>query len=192
MKTGRATAALLGLCLYLAAAPVHAQFQGENLLVSMPAGFKSDYQSTRDGMSIQEWVPEGETVQNWSEMVTVQVFQNRRDLDPRAMLDSIQRGWLKACTGSAAAPIVTGKTNGYDTATMVLRCPLNGETGKPETTAFRAIRGRDSFYMIQRAVRSVPDAGRLERMEAYLGGVGVCDTRSAPSPCPNLDGRQSR
>ncbi|MBV8192540.1 MAG: hypothetical protein JO339_35300 [Alphaproteobacteria bacterium] len=153
-----AAGALLGLGLWLAVAPVQAQFQGENLLVSMPAGFNSGYQDTRNGMSIQEWVPEGETVQNWSEMVTVQVFHDRRDLDPRAMLDSIQRGWLKACAGSAAAPIVTGKVDGYDTAAMVLRCPLNGETGKPETTAFRAIKGRDSFYVIQRALRSVPDA----------------------------------
>jgi hypothetical protein len=178
------------LCLSTTAA--NAQFQGENLLVSPPPGFMVGFQDSRNGVSIQEWVPDGETVQNWSEMVTVQLFQNRRDLDPRIMLDTIQRGWLKACPNSAAAPIVTGKANGYDTATVVLRCPLNGETGKPETTAFRAIRGRDSFYMIQRAVRSVPDAGRLERMEGYLGGVSVCDTRSAQSPCPNLDRRQPK
>ena len=169
-----------------------AQFAGENLLVGPPPGFKLGFQESRGGVSIQEWVPDGETVQNWSEMVTVQLFQNRRDLDPRAMLDTIQRGWLKACKGSAPAPIVAVKTNGYDGATMVLRCPLNGETGKPETTAFRAIRGRDSFYMVQRAVRSVPDASRLERIENYLASVSVCDTRSAQSPCPNLGGRQSK
>jgi hypothetical protein len=174
------------------ATPAYAQFQGENLLVSPPPGFKVGFQDSRGGVSIQEWVPQGETVQNWSEMVTVQLFRNRPDLEPRAMLDTIQRGWLKACAGSTPAPIVAGKANGYETGSMVLRCPLNGETGKPETTAFRAIRGRDSFYMVQRAVRSVPDASRLERMESSLAGVSVCDTRSAQSPCPNLGGSQSR
>jgi hypothetical protein len=171
---------------------VHAQFQGENLLVSMPPGFKAGFQNSRDGVTIQEWVPQGETVHNWSEMVTVQLFRNRPDLEPRTMLDGIQRGWLKACAGSVPAPIVAGRTDGYDAATMVLRCPLNGETGKPETTVFRAIRGRDSFYMVQRAVRSVPDAGRLAGMESYLAGVSVCDTRSARSPCPDLGGSQSK
>jgi hypothetical protein len=180
---------LLGLCLCLWPISGQAQFRGENLLVSPPPGFKVGFQDSRGGVIIQEWVPEGETVQNWSEMVTVQLFQNRRDLDPRAMLGTIQRGWLNACKGSMPAPIVASRIDGYEAASMVLRCPLNGETGKPETTAFRAIRGRDSFYVVQRAVRSVPDADRLARMESYLASVGVCDTRSAQSPCPNLDAR---
>jgi hypothetical protein len=187
---GRAAVALLGLCLL--ATPARAQFQGENLLVGPPSGFKIGFQDSRGGVSIQEWVPQGETVQNWSEMVTVQLFRNRPDLAPRTMLDTIQRGWLNACKGSAPAPIMTGKANGYESATMVLHCPFNGETGKPETTAFRAIRGRDSFYVVQRAVRAVPEAGRLERMESYLAGVSVCDTRSAQSPCPNLGGGQPK
>src|SRR5262249_18699407 len=154
---------------------------GENLLVSPPVGFKVGFQDSRSGVTIQEWVPQGETVQNWSEMVTVQMFRNRPDLEPRAMLDTIQRGWLKACNGSAPAPIVGGRTNGYGPALMVLRWPPNPGTGKPETTAFRAIRGRDSFYVVQRAVRSVPDSSWLQRMESYVASVGVCDTRSSQS-----------
>src|SRR5262249_10340799 len=154
--------------------------------VSPPPGFKVGFQDSRNGVSIQEWVPQGETVQNWSEMVTVQLFRSRRDLEPRAMIDTIQQGSLKACTSSTPAAIVVVQANGYESATMVLRCPLNGETGRPETTAFRAIRGRDSFYMVQRAVRCVPDASQLERMASYLTNVSVCDTRSPQSPCPNF------
>src|SRR5262249_24490354 len=113
----------LGLAFGLAL-PAAAQFAGENLLVSPPAGFVVGFQDTRGGVTIQEWVPQGETVQNWSEMLTVQLFRNRPDLQPRALVDSIQRGWLGACKGSVPAPIVARAANGYEAASMTLRCPL--------------------------------------------------------------------
>ncbi len=182
------TAACLVLSLCLFGRCAFAQFEGENLLVTMPSGFKVGYQDARNGVRIQELIPAGETVQNWSEMVTVQVFQNRTDLDPRKMLERIRQQWLQACRGSAPATVVDGQTNGYTVATMLLRCPMNGETGKPETTSFRAIKGRDSFYMVQRAVRFVPDQSQLERMNSYLATVSVCDTRKPQHPCPDLRG----
>jgi hypothetical protein len=189
----RLTLATISVCVTLCVAfSAEAQFMGENLLVSLPPGFKIGFQDSRGGVRLQEMVPARETVQDWSEMVTVQIFQNRRDLEPRAMLETIQRGWLKACQGSASAPIVAVRTAGYDSATMTLRCPRNAETGKAEATVFRAIKGRDSFYMVQRAIRAVPTSAQLERMEAYVASAGVCDTRSAQSPCPNLDARQPK
>ena len=63
-----------------------AQLKNENLLELMPAGFKVGFQTSHDGMNMQEWVPEGETVDNWSEMVTTQIFLGRKDLDT-AQLD---------------------------------------------------------------------------------------------------------
>ena len=68
----------------------------------------------------------------------------------------------------------------------MLQCPLLSSTGKPETTLFRSIAGRDSFYSIQRSARSVPDGAQMAKMAAYMERVIVCDTRSAEHPCPDL------
>ena len=168
------------LCL---GAIAQAQLKDENLLVAMPAGFKVGYQGSANGILMQEWVPANETVQNWTEMVTVQVFLNRKDLDPAQFLVTMEKQWVGACKGSTATPTVTSQANGYPSATTLLRCPLLAASGKPETTMLKAIKGNDSFYLVQRAVRSLPTPAQLERTKQYLDGVSVCDTRRPAHPC---------
>jgi hypothetical protein len=50
----------------------------------------------------------------------------------------------------------------------------------------RAIKGNDSFYVVQRAVRSIPSADRLETMKKYIESVSVCDSRLPPRACPTV------
>jgi hypothetical protein len=186
MQVGRRDAAFglsLLLSLLLLSAPASAQLKDENLLVAMPPGFKVGFQTSKNGMNMQELVPAGETVENWTEMVTVQIFLGRRDLDPVRFLATIQNQWLGACKGSTAARIANVPVNAYVGATMQLSCPLNPGTGKPETAMFKAIRGTDSFYSVQRAVRAIPNAEQTARMTQYLAEVIVCDTRSPAHPC---------
>ncbi len=160
------------------------QLKNENLLVGMPQGFKVGFKDSKNGMNMQEFVPASETVQNWTEMVTVQVFLSRKDLQPAAFLAAMQKQWVGGCKGSTATTVSTGNVNGYEAASVLLRCPLLASTGKPETTVIKAIKGNDSFYVVQRAVRSVPSPDQLETMKKYIESVGVCDSRSSTAPCP--------
>lgn len=179
----RAVVLCLAAVLSFATAPSHAQLKGENLLVALPQGFKVGFQDSRNGMNMQEWVPANETVQNWTEMVTVQVFLKRADLDPVQFLSTMAQQWAGACKGSTATPAATGMANGYISATTLLRCPLLASSGKPETTMIKAIEGSDSFYVVQRAARSVPSEAQLARTKAYLETVSVCDSRLPAHPC---------
>jgi len=178
----RRVSLLLSLCLL--AVPAAAQLKDENLLVTLPPGFKVGYQAAKNGINMQELVPASETVENWTEMVTVQILLGRRDIDPVRFLATIQQGWLSACKGSTAARIEHVPVNAYVGATMQLSCPLNPETGKPETALFKAVKGSDSFYSVQRAVRAVPNAEQTARITQYIEQVSVCDTRSPAHPCP--------
>ncbi len=92
------------------------QLKNENLLVGMPQGFKLGFKDSKNGMNMQEFIPAAETVQNWTEMVTVQVFLSRKDLEPPQFLALMQKQWAEACKGSTATPVATGKVNGYDAA----------------------------------------------------------------------------
>jgi hypothetical protein len=175
-------------CLWLAGPAARAQpLEDENLLLAPPAGFEvGHHQDSRDGVTLIEWVPAGETVQNWSEMVTVLVFRKRPDLDPEGFLRRLQAKWLTDCKGAAPAPVMKGNVNGYVSATMLMRCPLFPSTGKPETTIFGAIKGKDALYMVQRAVRAAGSPAEVERLRAYMAEVSACDTRSREHPCPDL------
>ncbi len=178
----------LALLLCMAAAPTRAQFVGENLLVTVPSSFKLGYEGSRPDMNMQEWIPSNETVENWSEMVTIQVFLQATGLDPVQSLVTLQKLWVGACKGGTVTSATTSKTSGYAAATTLLRCPLLASSGKPETTMVKAIKGNDSFYVVQTAARSVPDEASLAQMKQYLEKVSVCDSRLPARPCPNLGG----
>jgi hypothetical protein len=184
---------LLALLLVgIALQPARAQLKDENLLAPLPAGFKVGYQASNNGLVMQEFIPAGETVEDWSEMVTAQIFLGRRDLDGVRALGLISQGWINACPASKPNRIGNASVNGYAAWNLFLQCPLLASTGKPETTFFRAVKGNDSFYIVQRAARAMPGQAQLVKMTQYLDTTTVCDTRTSDHPCPDLKGQGFR
>ena len=58
----------------LGASAARADLENENLLVTAPPGYKVGFSDKKPDMLMTEFVPAKETVENWTEMVTVQVF----------------------------------------------------------------------------------------------------------------------
>jgi hypothetical protein len=56
---------------------------------------------------------------------------------------------MKDCPGTTAQGVFTGQVNGYVVSMLVLKCPKNPGTWKPETTAFRVIKGNDALYSVR-------------------------------------------
>jgi hypothetical protein len=131
---------------------------GENLLFAPPDHFKVGYRSDHDNSTLTESVPDGETVEQWSKMLTVQVFR-LADVDAPVFLERVGARYMKDCPGTTARGVFTGHVNGYVVSMLLLRCPHNHATGQPETTAFRVIRGKDALYSVQFAWRAVPSSG---------------------------------
>ena len=160
-----------------------ASTKGERLLFTPPKDFQNVYHSERIG-SLTEFVPNGERTEGWTEMVTVQVFHGLK-VDPAPFLQTIGKGYAKDCPGfSSPKGILTGQANGYVVSMLVVNCPLNPATGKPETTVFRVIKGVDALYSVQHAWRSIPSEKNLDDSVHALGNVIICDARDASHPCP--------
>lgn len=178
--------AILVVCagVALTPAPARAQLQNETLLVTMPKGFKVGYRAKRDNIAMTEMIPQGENLQNWTEMVTVHVFFGQRTLTPAEFRTRIEAGWKKACPGGGARTLSDKAENGYPALMWKLTCVKNPQTGKPENTWFKAVAGGDSFYVVQKAVRR-PEAEANEAEQlALIGKVSVCDTRRTDRACP--------
>ena len=173
---------LAALLLALAAPSAHA-LEGEVLLVTVPKGYKIGFEKKAGNQIMTEMVPEGETVKNWTEMVTVQIFLNMRGVTPAQYRERIQSMWSQACDGSEFSRVKEGDDGGYPTLTWFSKCPHNNATGKPELTWMKAIQGRDSFYLVQKAYKFEPTAEQKTTWGAYLDSVGVCDTRRPDRPC---------
>ena len=134
-------------------------------------------------MVMSEMVPAGETVNNWTEMVTVEIFHELKT-PPEKFRDTLRQRWIAACPGGSGADVKSGKENGYPVLVWLLDCPNNPETGKPEMTWFKAIAGNDSFYLVQKAFKFKPAKDQIDHWMAYLKSVAVCDTRIAGRGCP--------
>jgi hypothetical protein len=171
----------------LLAPPAGADFVNENLITTAPPGYHVGFQDKNADRQIAEWVPEGETVEDWTEMVTVQVFHNlKAPLD--GFMRDLEKRWRASCPGAESAHVVANAAeHGYPTLVWVLHCPKNPATGKPEITWFKAVQGGDSLYVVQKAFKFTPSKEEIGRWMGYLKAVHVCDSRLPDRACPETD-----
>jgi len=159
----------------------------ENLITTAPPGYRVGFQDKNGQRQMVEWVPDGETVENWTEMVTVQIFYHVK-MAPDAFMQDLAKRWMASCPGSPDAHTIANVVeNGYPSLVWLLDCPKNPATGKPEITWFKAVQGNDSFYVVQKAFKFGPSKEQITRWVAYLKSVHVCDSRLADRPCPKTD-----
>src|ERR1700730_11002925 len=110
----RALTASLLLTLLAAPAPATAQLVNENLLVVMPPGYKIGFQTKKNNMDMSEMVPSQQTVDDWTEMVTVQIFHGVK-VPPERFKETLEQRWSAACPDSPSAPIASAVESGYAT-----------------------------------------------------------------------------
>ena len=175
MKLKTWAAALMLLPAVALAAP--AQRGGE--IVSFgtpPADFETGYQASQGGQTIVELVPKGQTVQNWERMVTLQTFAG----DTRSVIDfrrAVSDGWRSACPGGNTINLSEGQENGYPFAFWQMTCERNPQSGRPEYTWIKAMRGERALYVAQYAFRHLPSRAELTDAARRLRGMSLCDTR---------------
>lgn len=175
---------ILAATLLLCTAPAFsAGLEDENLLQTLPDGYQIGFQDRKAGAQITEMVPKAETVENWTEMLTTQVFFGLK-VAPRQFKASMDEALQASCPGAESGEGVQDQENGYPILVWLQACPLNPATGKPEYTLHKAIQGNDSFYIVQKAFKYAPSEQEVTRWLKYLRGVNVCDTRLPASACP--------
>jgi hypothetical protein len=176
-----------GLALAALAMPVEADAQSlvdENLLTGLPSGFEVAMQGSQGQMHMMEFIPSGESVEDWSVMITVQTFRGIENGDGDALARQMERLWLGTCKGAAVERLGGGQTNGYPFVLWSFACPKSPMSGKPESTWLKAIGGADAMYVVQYAYRQLPSDELAEPALSYLAGASVCDTRRPDRPCP--------
>ena len=80
----------------LSASAARADLENENLLVTAPPGYKVGFSDKKPDMLMTEFVPAKETVEKWTEMVTVQVFFGLK-VTPQQFMDDMGKRWRADC-----------------------------------------------------------------------------------------------
>ena len=149
----------------------------ENVYLELPPGFEEGFKDGDESFFIQEWVPKGETVNDWSEMLTLTI-QDTPNVDPVEFFNRMADGWEESCPEYGGMLLHEGLENNYPVAVWFLKCPTNPMTNKPEFTYVKGIAGNEHFYTVQLAyaLRSeeITDSTMNYSM-GFLKRVTVCD-----------------
>lgn len=146
-----------------------------------PKDFKIGYQIQQNGMIMVELVPQKQTVDNWTQMITLQSMASANP-GAEGFRNNMANLWQNVCPKSSFNPIIEGEENGYSGALWQLTCEHNPQTGKPEYTWFKAIQGNDSLYVKQYAFRYAPNKKEIHNALDQLRKFTVCDN-SEQHPC---------
>lgn len=170
----------------LAALPFAAD-AGEVLAVDIPDGHHLGYSAGDARFTIREWVPRGETVNDWTRMVTLVEHLGGLAIGLAEYEEAMRKGFHnEACQGPGYEPLESGRINGYSYRSFRLSCDLLTSTGRPEWTLFKVIEGLENVYAVQKAFRYRPDSGEIAEWRRILHDRAlVCDTRLAGRPCPD-------
>lgn len=158
----------------------------ENIMQGIPNDFKfgfKDY-NKKTHFSLIEFIPKNETVQNWSQMITTNIYHKNINLSAKEYIQYMSSVWKKSCQDNYTKFLADGKENGYKYALLMAYCKKNKMTNKEEFTYFKAIKGNDSFYVVQKTFAYTPTKEEIIESMKYLKKVYVCDTRL--NNCPKI------
>ena len=171
------------------------------VLFAFPKGFKTVFENTNGNGSqyIRESVLEGETVDQWTQMITVtgaKGLAGNPNVTPQSFVTQIGAGFRRACpTSFSAKGIVGTKISGQDAYRGVAACGTAPSKGVPhsETALLIGLKGSDDYYTIQWAERgpassepaAIDDQKWLDRLKA-LNPIRLCPRLPGePAPYPS-------
>ena len=152
---------------------------------SPPNGYKLGFTDSSNEIYTQEWIPNGETIKDWSRMMTVQVLYNYNTKSTlKNFVDRFIGIIVDFCDEGRGLEISSGEEYGYSYNYFMTICGKNPNTKKPEYTMIKVISGNDALYLIQKAWRYEPTNSQIQDWSKLVSKVFLCDSRNKNAPCP--------
>lgn len=143
------------------------------MLSKIPPGYKIVHESSGSAGTIIELIPEGESLAQWTEMLTVQVLRNERGWTLSGFQVAMRELWADMCPCGSTTIIERGRERLQPVLIWSHACPLNKGTGKAENTWFKAsIRG-GYVVTVQKAFRFSPSEEAVAFWVSFLKEVRV-------------------
>lgn len=139
----------------------------ELVVFTMPAHFKAVYEKTNGSFYIREHVPEGESDDHWTRMITLtgtRDLASNPNVSPRAFVETIAAGFRRHCPDTFAVkelgPQSIGGNEGFAVITSCGRVQ-SGSDSHSEKAIMLAFRGSADYYTLQWAERGPVSAQPL-------------------------------
>lgn len=164
----------------------------EELLANPPAKWVKSYQLNNGQTRITDFLPPGETEQDWTTKLTFEAHANLVGSDPiHVILDEVASEKQK-CTFVQHFNLFSGLENGYPTSARLIMCGQSHFSKKGEVSLMKTIAGEDYFYIVRWVTHVKPfklNKSRLPKAEianwsTYFRRIGLCRPGSDNHPCP--------
>ena len=165
------------------------------VVFSLPAHFRTVLEKTNDSFYIREHVLDGETADQWTQMITLTAAKDLASnpkVTPQVFLERIAAGLKRNCpTSFSAVTLGPRPVSGSEGFGVVASCGhvQAGGAAHSETSVMLAVRGSDDYYTLQWAERGPPsdqapaiDAGHLAQRFNQLNPIRLC--RIEPGELP--------
>jgi hypothetical protein len=165
----------------------------------MPLSFVVVYENTKATQYIREAVPKGETVERWTQMITVTGYKGlaaNANVTPEKFAGGMSAGFKRLCPDSFAAKgLGAAKFSGADAFVAVTGCGT--VQGRSETVLIAVVKGVADYYTFQWAERGaaggapqVEDIRWPQRLRA-LQPIALCGTvPGETAPYPSCTGKK--
>lgn len=168
---------------------------GERLLASPPPDWQLVYQFNNVDTRLTEFVPPGESAEEWKSKVVFESYLQLASTDPIDMIMAEVKRLNDTCTFVQHFNLFSGFENGYPSSARLIMCGENKALHKGEVSIFKAIKGNDYLYVV-RIFRRVapfepeqPDIARedIATWSNYVSRIHLCDKGNDDHPCPDDD-----
>ncbi|MFO1144770.1 MAG: hypothetical protein U1E59_20805 [Amaricoccus sp.] len=152
---------------------VHVTATYTGMLSMMPPGYEVAYQARTTGGAILEMIPDGETLDRWTEMLTVHVMRNVKGYTLAGLYAGMKAAWADMCPCGATEIVERGREQLQPTLYWSHACPLNKTTGQPEYTWFKALIRGGNIVVVQKAFKFSPSAADIAAWLDFLRRLRV-------------------
>lgn len=158
----------------------------EHLNSAPLSDFHTVYESDHNDILMLESVPKGESAEDWTQMVTTQVFIGTTHEHFYEMYrNGSRKRFAEACDFHSERNIDDTVQNGYQTYLWQQSCfYADSKKKRPENTWFRLFKGKDATYVLQWAWHTKPTEKQLARMVDYMTKSELCYLGDSKHPCP--------
>lgn len=172
-----------------------------DLNLPMPATWQPAFTSpaSAGAPAIYEYLPKGQKLKKWKEMITIQVISGESRMTPEELTEGARQRRKELCgseqeavflgnDGSASDPTAPGSSS----AQVLLVCEKLPKTKKAEVTLAKALAGKNHLYYVHWGwrVRSGDRAKVLQELEtrllearAIMDQVRLCNPMKDPTTC---------
>jgi len=152
-------ALVFGTAAPLAAAPL--------LMPAVPDYVLAHSQKNATG-AIAEYVPKGQTVQNYSRMITTNLLDGFGRVPSPALIAEFAKRYVAGCPGAKVMAVPMGGSAGAR-----IDCTRHPATGKTETVFARAIPAGADQYLAHITYRYIPMPKETQWARTFLGAMKI-------------------